>query len=439
MVTYLNDIFSLGEYTQALEDGLVRIGDHPEGKPLAIACYTPETAGESLWNDVTMACRGLIYDASTGEVLARPFPKFFNLRDHESKTIAKWLSDAGTYDIYTKHDGSLGVGYVDPETHYVKVATKGSLNHHIGKWATDWLSSSNAIMSSPREREYIVEVAKFFTKCHALGATPLFEIVYPENRIVRDYKGFEGLIPLGAIDIATGEERHDLYIEACAKLEAIEGFEEFGIKVGPDYTEVDMFPRAMYDVLVAEQDPDEVAAGNVEGWILRFDFGDGTSRRVKLKTEEYRKIHHIVTDWTLGEFENPLGHKVLKAMTAGNGIDFDTLKEFLPTDLYHDICVCHDEWLEEVRDREKITSSVLELMIEEMANGRSLNAKTIAGDKGLRAEFAYHIKNNYSPGDGVNFRPSISDLFAALSGKEIDWVDRMIKENKKKVKDNEAN
>ena len=58
---------------------------------------------------MTLACRGLIVDAASGVVLARPYPKFFN---HDQPGAPDLRMDAPA-DITDKSDGSLGVLYPD--------------------------------------------------------------------------------------------------------------------------------------------------------------------------------------------------------------------------------------------------------------------------------------------------------------------------------------
>lgn len=56
----------------------IRRQRHPKFPWLVILNYTETCAFAREWNFVTSTCRGLIYDEETGDVLARPFPKFFN-------------------------------------------------------------------------------------------------------------------------------------------------------------------------------------------------------------------------------------------------------------------------------------------------------------------------------------------------------------------------
>jgi RNA ligase len=64
---------------QYYEDGLLYKQTHPT-LPLTIWNYTPNTQYSNLWDDITTQCRGLVTD-NDGNVVARPFKKFFNIHD----------------------------------------------------------------------------------------------------------------------------------------------------------------------------------------------------------------------------------------------------------------------------------------------------------------------------------------------------------------------
>jgi len=87
------------------QDGLIQKQTHPN-KDLYIWNYTPKVQYESLWDDVTMQCRGLITNHS-GEIIAKPFGKFFNYEEVIDKNLIPWDSEYA----YTqeKMDGSLGI------------------------------------------------------------------------------------------------------------------------------------------------------------------------------------------------------------------------------------------------------------------------------------------------------------------------------------------
>src|SRR5437667_215953 len=104
----LDDLLDSGELRKAIADGHVQTQTHPR-LPLVIYNYTKKAQYENVWTEVTCTCRGLIVDTTTGQVIARPFRKFFNYGQPGAPALG--LHDpAVTTD---KADGSLGILYPD--------------------------------------------------------------------------------------------------------------------------------------------------------------------------------------------------------------------------------------------------------------------------------------------------------------------------------------
>ena len=61
------------------EDGWLIKQTHPT-LDLTIWNYSPKVQYEKLWDDITLQCRGLVTD-NEGNVVARPFKKFFNIEE----------------------------------------------------------------------------------------------------------------------------------------------------------------------------------------------------------------------------------------------------------------------------------------------------------------------------------------------------------------------
>src|SRR5687767_12576091 len=89
-------------------DRLITTQQHPEF-PLLIHNYTAGCQYSRAWDEYTLMCRGLITDLQ-GNVVARPFPKFFNLEEHQmpgSKlSPINWNQP---FTVTKKMDGSLGI------------------------------------------------------------------------------------------------------------------------------------------------------------------------------------------------------------------------------------------------------------------------------------------------------------------------------------------
>jgi len=226
---------------QMITKKYIQVRAHPQfPEDLFIYNYNGRTQIDGVWNEATMLCRGLILDKDRN-IVARPFPKFFNLDEcvdvngalHEKKqekrqqkqankkqetsTLPKFgkdvswiLCDDGKLSyhmsVYDKMDGSLGILYRLPketettdETKHTSIsklamATRGSFNSPQAIKATDWLHSKYAHCLPKLNADW----------------TYLFEIIYPANRVVVDYKTREELVLLGAIETSTG---HDIPYE----------------------------------------------------------------------------------------------------------------------------------------------------------------------------------------------------------------------------------
>jgi RNA ligase len=262
----LYDILDLDLLTDMLDQGYVRTQTHPD-RPLAIYNYTEACQYAGVWNTATLACRGLIVDTGTDTVVARPFAKFFN----HGQPGAPAIELDEPVSVTDKLDGSLGILYADGPGW--AVATRGSFGSEQARHATAVLAARYPGFAPPP------------------GLTVLFEIVYPANRIVVDYQGMDDLILLGAVDIASG---------VSAGPEAVAGWP------GPV---AESFTYPTFGA--ALQAP--VRAGR-EGLVVHVPSSDV---RIKIKYEEYVRLHRIVTGLTTRTiWEHLSGHGDLAEFLA---------------------------------------------------------------------------------------------------------------------------
>jgi RNA ligase len=248
-MTQLDELFDPVDLAQAILDGFVRQQVHPS-LPYSILNYAEKAVFERVWTPVTRQCRGLIVHQDTGEVLARPFPKFFN----HTEPLAPVIELDEKVLVTDKVDGSLGILYPTGDGGWA-VATRGSFTSEQAQHATALYQDRYAGRFTP-----------------APGMTMLFEIVYPENRIVVDYEGLDDLVLLGSVEIATGRTFGPGADEAHGDWP--------GSKTAVFY--FDTFAHA----LAAEP------RAGLEGMVVQRAFGED---RVKLKQDEYVRLHRIVT------------------------------------------------------------------------------------------------------------------------------------------------
>lgn len=246
----LFDAVAEDDYAMSLERGFLRVQRHPD-YPYLIHNYTEACAWENAWNDATLTCRGLITHADTGQVLARPFRKFFN---HDQAGAPVFEVDRPVV-VMEKADGSLGISYPRPDG-TLAIATRGSFTSEQAEWAN---------------RLYAARYADRFAAQPDL--TYMFEIIAPFNRVVVDYGDQEDLILLGAVETSTGRS---VPLERAAA-----GWPGPVIEVHGH--------TSLREVLEAP------ARDNAEGFVL---WDPETDERIKYKYEDYKRLHRYLTSTT---------------------------------------------------------------------------------------------------------------------------------------------
>lgn len=248
----LNQLLDVELLDDMVKAGYVRFGTHNEFPELRIYEYTAKAMFEREWNSVTTKTRGLIVNWETQEILARPFDKFFNYGEpSQLDQIRLELNDEVV--VYDKLDGSLGILYRRPDG-FLAIATKGSFHSEQAQWATK-------------------EIRKYMTThFYEDETTWLFEIIYPENRIVVTYD-FSGLVLLGARDIESGDEIFpDELLDWHGRKATLFRY------------------QTLREALEASPRP------NAEGYVVYLPEFDV---RVKIKQEDYLKLHKTVFSFGL--------------------------------------------------------------------------------------------------------------------------------------------
>ena len=264
-----NSLFDISVLNLMVEGKYVNVQKHPTAE-LYIYNYGPKVQYERVWNDVTVQCRGLILDKDMN-VVARPFRKFFNLSEHDPSEIPS----AG-FEVFEKMDGSMGILYWHEDKPYL--ATRGSFDSVQARKGTEILHARYTSSFDRLDR----------------SKTYIFEIIYPENRIVCDYGDREDLVLLAVMDNETGED-HDLADIGFPIVKRYDGMTDMG-------------------EILAEKDAER------EGYVIRFRNGF----RVKVKFEEYCRLHKILTQVS--------NKTIWDYMSTGK--DFDELLDRVPDEFY---------------------------------------------------------------------------------------------------------
>ena len=271
------------ERDNLLKQRLLRCDDKGD---LRIYTYTDNCTYESAWTPITLNSRGIILNKKTGEVVARPFSKFFNLGEKEETMEANipWNSD---YIVFEKMDGWLGILY-RYENQFC-IATRGSFDGNgVAPWATNFLRKNYNLDGLPDD------------------VTLVFEIICPQTKIIVDYNGEEKLILLAAFNRHTNEEYDWTQLSKWAEQYKFALPRVFGKSVNEC--------RKLLDTHKGTE---------LEGFVLRFANG----LRVKIKSEDYKRRAAIISNLT------PLA--IWKAMASDtlnedyrNHIDADYLEQY---------------------------------------------------------------------------------------------------------------
>lgn len=304
------------------EFGHVKVSPNSSGD-LLIFNYTNEAAYERRWNWFERVSRGLIMDANTGEIIALPFEKFFNWGENGFKKVR------GVVEVAEKHDGSLGILYpTTPRGGARAVATRGSFTSDQAMFATDFLQKNYDLSSLPN------------------NLTLLFEIIYPDNRIVVDYGNRKDLILLGVRNTETHQDYFYKDVQRIAK--------EFGFSTPKlfDMSSVEEVKKTANNL-----------DWNAEGYVIRYRDG----QRCKIKGEEYVRVHRV---------RHGLSTKAIVQLASENKID-DLIVE-LPEEFREDLEQM-DEHFNDIVDKKIVK-------IKEVYN---------KAPKSTRKELALYLQGNH--------------------------------------------
>lgn len=307
-----------------------------ENDGLYLFNYTSQAQFENRWNYFELVSRGLII-SSSGEIVARPFDKFFNWGENNKTTQAKIISAT------EKVDGSLGILY--RYNGQFRIATRGSFDGDQAIWATEFLNENYNLSSLPD------------------SYTLLFEIIYPENRVVVDYGETRDLILLACRNRFTGQYQPISRVHDIANV--------YGFHVPKMYSF-----DGVYDIL--ENLP--LLDANSEGYVVEFSDG----QRFKFKGDKYKELHRLIY---MLSFKNTLA--------AYESSTIDDIRAKIPDEFLEQF----NDWVDEIVgtiDTVKITA----------------NHIFSKAPKETRKDFAIWVNKSY--------KDYASYLFAIFDGKNIE-------------------
>lgn len=244
LLDYLVDIFRTITFTQ--KDNLL------------LAKY-----GIVIWNtgfhDLAKACRGIVIDTDTMQVVSHPFDKFFNINEvpeTSEKIVKKHINKAEYIYATDKKDGStISVSLYKGKP---LITTNGSFENDQIKWAADLF-----------KRQY----PNFLPNLKS-GYTYIFELIHPENKIVINYGDEKALYLLAVRNLETN------------KLMSLDEVHTIGDKYNIPYPDVYDFTDLDIMIKLAH----ELKGANKEGWVIRIGTAD-SEMMCKLKLDEYFAMH----------------------------------------------------------------------------------------------------------------------------------------------------
>lgn len=353
-------LISLDTLKKYYDEGLLYKQIHPT-LPLTIWNYTEKVQYEGLWDEVTVQCRGLITENTTGKVLVRPFKKFFNYEEVVGKGV---IPSKGDYVyIQEKMDGSLGILF-NYEGEWI-MATRGSFTSEQSVKGLEIVKSRHFLKSWMTEYVYLVE------------------ILYKENRIVVDYGGDEKVVFLSVVlnegfSGWNSTDEPELHWTMSKMILHNNGVEENDIVKTEQHFN---FSDELYKSLKEKNET------NKEGFVIRFQPGNF---RMKIKFEEYVRLHKVMS--------NLSATAVWEVLSSGGDIN-DFLKE-VP-----------DEFYNKIKEYENyLITEYLKLETEYVEHFDSI---VRLGNRKLFAQFAKNFRHPYllfTILDGKNISPIIWKL-----------------------------
>jgi RNA ligase len=285
----IKNLFDVDKLDKYIRDGYISARRHPH-LPLTIYNYTAKTQWEQLWDEVTKHCRGLIVDWR-GEIVGNCLVKFFNYNEPNAQNI----DTSGPVQVTDKLDGSyLAVCAYDGQ---VITATRGSFE-------SDQALVAGQIIKATPEYQAALQLL-------CADSTAIFEVIFPENRIVLDYGTLRDIVLIGTVanfELANGRQ---LWTPAS--------------QLNWPGLVVKTFDCASFTEALAIPPRD-----NAEGIVVYFE---NTGERVKIKQQRYLELHKIIFDLT--------PKRIWERRMAGE--DIMHILQDLPDEFHTAVIVFNDE------------------------------------------------------------------------------------------------
>lgn len=269
----LGDLLDVNELRELIKSRHIIRRDHPE-LPMAILNYSNSCLFDNFWPETVQHCRGLIINprpdheiCADCDVLSRPFHKFFSLNDQNQPDYLESNLPKVEPTVTEKMDGWFGIQWKCGDKY--GVASRGSFTSEGALFATQKLQKLvkyGAVEEFPK------------------GYTPIYEIIFKAGKIVVDYP-FEGLVLLGCVNNETGEE---LPYEELQRIWAIIA----GYSADRPWIRLVKAHRMSVDDCLTSPKT------NFEGFVLSYPRSGTWPIKVKVKLDDYKRLHKLITGVT---------------------------------------------------------------------------------------------------------------------------------------------
>ena len=335
---------------------LLTINKHPE-YDIWILNYSKTCQFERAWDNITLSCRGLIIDNDC-KIIGRSFRKFFNYEE-----VIDTVDMNRPFEAYEKMDGSLIILFYYAKEQKWIVASRGSF------------ISEQAVLANKIVDE------KIDTLLLSSAHTYIFELIAPTNRIVVNYGDVEDLVLLGMIDTDSGEEvsYDEMVYEHSNHMNIVKRYFK-------------------YDDVISVTDLKLLEEDNREGFVIRFEDGE----RIKIKFDEYVRLHRIVTN---------VSNKTVWEHLM-NGREFDELLENVPDEFYSWLKKTKTDLERQFKDIEhEILKEFYQIYFKEGITERKAFAEKALQSKNRGFLFALYSGKDYSKAIWKKIRPVYSKPF----------------------------
>jgi RNA ligase len=256
--------------------------------------------------------RGMIF-APNGELISRPFHKFFNVNERKETLLQN--IEFGSHKIMTKLDGSMVRPFYVGK--YIRWGTKMGITDVA-------MNAEKFVAQNPYYNDFVRPLLDD-------GFTPIFEWMSPEDRIVIDYGTEPSLVLLALRDNTTG-----LYYG----VQGIPGIPTVGFH-NIDHTAIVDHTRSLQDA---------------EGFVVQFNDG----HMLKIKSDWYVTLHKSAS---LVKNERAVVSLILKD-------DVDDLKGFLTENDLKLVRELENTWVDRIFEEQEVVENILFNVLNETGSNR---------------------------------------------------------------------